>query len=111
VDDEAFVRFWVESREQSHPLGRMALRAELRLKGVRDETIERALRALDEEDSAYRAARKQARRYADLNDEQAQAKLGAFLVRRGFPYSVAKATVKRLVEESAAEGTLEERED
>lgn len=110
VDDEAFARFWVESREQSHPLGRMALRSELRLKGVRDAAIEKALRALDEEDSAYRAARKQARRYADLNDKQAQEKLGAFLVRRGFPYSVARATVRRLVEELAAEGTLRREE-
>ncbi|MGB9592988.1 MAG: RecX family transcriptional regulator [Anaerolineae bacterium] len=112
VDDEAFARFWIESREQSHPMGRMALRAELRLKGVRDETIERAMQTLDEEESAYLAARKQARRYADLSDKQAQEKLGAFLIRRGFPYSVARATVKRLVEESAAEGILkEERED
>lgn len=110
VDDEAFARFWVESREQSHPLGRMALRSELRLKGVRDATIEKALRALNEEDSAYRAARKQARRYADLNDKQTQEKLGAFLIRRGFPYSVARATVRRLVEEWAAEGTLRREE-
>lgn len=110
VDDEAFARFWVESREQSHPLGRMALRSELRLKGVRDETIEKALRAVDEEESAYHAARKQARRYANLNDKQAQEKLGAFLIRRGFPYSVARATVRRLVEESAAEGTLRREE-
>ncbi len=110
VDDEAFARFWVESREQSHPLGRMALRSELRLKGVCDATIEKALRTLDEEDSAYRAARKQARRYADLGDKQAQEKLGAFLVRRGFPYSVARATVRRLMEESAAEGTLKREE-
>lgn len=110
VDDDAFARFWVETRVQSHPLGRMALRAELRLKGVPDETIEKALRALDEEESAYRAARKQARRYADLNDRQAQEKLGAFLIRRGFPYSVARATVRRLAEESAAEGTLQREE-
>lgn len=110
VDDDAFARFWVETRVQSHPLGRMALRAELRLKGVPDEAIEKALRALDEEESAYRAARKQARRYADLNDRQAQKKLGAFLIRRGFPYAVARATVRRLVEESAAEGTLQREE-
>lgn len=110
VDDEAFARFWVESRQQSHPLGRMALRSELRLKGVNDDVIEKALRTLDEDDAAYRAACKHARRYRDLNDRQAQQKLGAFLVRRGFPYSVARATVKRLVEESAAEGTLGRKE-
>lgn len=108
VDDEAFARFWVESREQSHPLGRMALSAELRLKGVHDEVIQNVVQAVHDEDSAYRAARKHARRYGDLTDRQAQEKLGAFLVRRGFPYSVARATVKRLVEESAAEGKLNE---
>lgn len=108
VDDEAFARFWVESREQGRPSGRLALRSELRLKGVSDSVIESALEAVDQEEGAYRAAQKQARRYPDLNDRESQQKLGAFLMRRGFPYSVAKATVKRLVEERAAEGHLKE---
>lgn len=108
VDDEAFARFWVESREHSRPSGWLALRSELRLKGVSDAIIERALEEVDQEEGAYRAAQKQARRYPNLSGREDQHKLGAFLMRRGFPYSVAKAAVKRLVEELAAEGRLQE---
>jgi regulatory protein len=108
VDDEAFARFWVESREHSRPSGWLALRSELRLKGVGDAIIERALETVNQDEGAYRAALKHARRYPNLNDREAQQKMGAFLMRRGFPYSVAKATVKRLVEERAAEGNLKE---
>lgn len=108
VDDEAFARFWVESREHSRPSGRLALRSELRLKGIGDGVIESVLQGIDQEESAHRAALKQARRYATLDDRVTQQKLGAFLMRRGFPYSVAKATVKRLVEEIAAEGHMKE---
>ena len=108
VDDEAFARFWVESREHSRPSGWLALRSELRLKGVSDSIIERALETVNQDAGAYRAALKHARRYPNLNDREAQQKMGAFLMRRGFPYSVARATVKRLVEEWAAEGNLNE---
>ena len=108
VDDEAFARFWVESRERSRPSGWLALKSELRLKGVSDAIIERILEEVDQEDSAYRAAQKQARRYPNLGDREQQHKLGAFLMRRGFPYSVAKAAVKRLADELAAEGKMKE---
>ena len=34
LDDEAFARAWVESRDRAHPRGERALRDELRLKGI-----------------------------------------------------------------------------
>ena len=34
LDDEAFARHWVESRDRASPRGEMALRRELRLRGV-----------------------------------------------------------------------------
>lgn len=34
VDDEAFARSWVESRDRAHPRGERALRRELALKGI-----------------------------------------------------------------------------
>ena len=108
LDDEAFARFWVESREHSRPSGALALKSELRQKGVSDEVIQRALESLDQERSAYRAAQKQARRYRGLTEQEFRNKVSAFLARRGFPYSVAKATVKRLIQEGAAEGKLRE---
>jgi len=39
LDDEAFARAWVESRDRAHPRGAMALRRELRRKGIDDATI------------------------------------------------------------------------
>ncbi len=106
IDDEAFARFWVESRERGRPSGEFALRSELRQKGVSDAIIQQVLEPLNPEKSAYRAARKQARRYYGYTVSEAKTKLGAFLLRRGFPYSVAKDVVQRLIAELAAEGKV-----
>ena len=43
LDDEAFARLWVESRDRAHPRGERALREELRLKGVERSVIEQVL--------------------------------------------------------------------
>jgi regulatory protein len=40
LDDAAFARAWVESRDRAHPRGARALRFELRRKGVADGVIE-----------------------------------------------------------------------
>jgi len=39
LDDEAFARAWVESRDRARPRGERALRTELRRKGVADEVV------------------------------------------------------------------------
>jgi regulatory protein len=44
LDDEAFGRAWLESRDRAHPRGEMALRRELRQKGLERDTIEALLR-------------------------------------------------------------------
>jgi len=43
LDDEAFARGWVESRDRARPRGERALREELRLKGIDREVIEHVL--------------------------------------------------------------------
>ena len=40
LDDEAFARTWVESRDRARPRGERAIREELRVKGVDRETVE-----------------------------------------------------------------------
>jgi regulatory protein len=42
LDDDAFARAWVESRDRARPRGELALRRELRLRGV-DESLVRAI--------------------------------------------------------------------
>jgi len=43
LDDEAFARAWIESRDRARPRGEPALRRELALKGVERETVGRLL--------------------------------------------------------------------
>ena len=43
LDDEAFARAWIESRDRARPRGEGALRRELALKGVPTETVAAAL--------------------------------------------------------------------
>ena len=45
LDDAAFARAWVESRDRARPRGEIALRRELRLKGVDPATTDAALEA------------------------------------------------------------------
>jgi regulatory protein len=48
LDDEAFARSWVASRDRARPRGTHALRRELQLKGVERELIEVVLEERDE---------------------------------------------------------------
>jgi regulatory protein len=45
LDDEAFAQAWVESRDRARPRGTVALRRELQLKGISDDTIAGVLEA------------------------------------------------------------------
>jgi regulatory protein len=112
LDDLAFARYWVENRESFNPRGLRMLRYELRQKGLRDETIAQALTDLDEEESAYRAAAQRGRRLARLDQLSFRKKLGAYLLRRGFPYEVVNLAVERTWQELRAEDeNIHESED
>lgn len=98
VDDVAFAQFWRESRESFNPRSRRMLTAELRRKGIRMDVVSDVLEGIDDEESAYNAAKK-CRRGTEEDYEKFRNKLAAFLGRRGFDYDVIKATVERLWQE------------
>lgn len=107
ANDKQFARAWVENRNTFRPRGRRALAMELRQKGIDDETIQAILEGLDEEALAYEAGLKKASKLkaAALSSSKGlewsdfRKKLGDFLSRRGFSYSVTATTVKRLWDE------------
>ncbi len=110
LDDEAFARFWVSNREQFRPRAPLALRQELRQKGVADSIINQALQAVDSTESAYRAGLAQARRYENLDQHAFRQKLGGYLLRRGFPHDVVWPVVGQLwaeLREGADDGAEE----
>ena len=102
VNDAEFARFWVENRQRFRPKGEQALRQELRRAGVDSETIQESLEGLDTSEAALAAARPKADRLRLLAAEDPAAfkqKLGAFLLRRGFSYAVAREVTKQLLDE------------
>ncbi len=103
LDDLAFARYWVENRESFKPRSVRMLRYELRQKGLSAETIAQALTDLDEEKSAYQAGLRRGRRLTHLDEVSFRKKLGAYLLRRGFPHEVVNLVVERTWQELGAE--------
>jgi regulatory protein len=97
VDDEAFARSWVESRQRSRGLARRALAQELRRKGVDDETARTALDDLEparEEQAARELVRKKLRSMRGLDRVTATRRLAGLLARKGYPAGLAFAVVR-----------------
>jgi regulatory protein len=99
LNDENFAELWVENRSDFRPRGRRALRMELLQKGISDEIIETTLQDLDEDDLAYRAAQKQARKYRNLDWQDFRKKMNGFLARRGFNYGIISSIIPKVWEE------------
>ncbi|MBI2908823.1 MAG: RecX family transcriptional regulator [Chloroflexi bacterium] len=104
IDDAAFAQFWKENRDAFRPRSRRLLSQELRRKGVDSETVAEVIQSLDEESSAYLAARGKAASLHGLCYRDFRRKLGSYLNRRGFDYSVSASVVNRLWREAASDG-------
>lgn len=92
IDDAAFARAWVESRQANRPRGVGALRDELRRKGIDRALAETVLsdEALigGEDQHALSIARGALHKYANAPDRAAfQRRMGGYLQRRGFGFA------------------------
>jgi regulatory protein len=99
LDDLAFARYWIENRDTFRPRGAMAIRYELRQKGVDGTIIDEALQSeeLNEVESAYRVARKRLPRLRDIQERREfQEKLAAYLSRRGFRWETIREVSEQL---------------
>ena len=107
LEDAAFARFWVESRDTHRPRGRRVLAWELRQKGVADAIIEDTLARFggDEATLAREAARKRAATLNTADPYKFRQQLGAFLGRRGFSYEVVEHVVDELWEERSEDSS------
>jgi len=92
IDDEAFAAAWVSSRHSGRGLGRRALGAELRRRGVAEDTVREAVSAVssdDEEDAARTLARRRLRTMQGLPRETQVRRLAGMLARKGFSQGLA----------------------
>jgi regulatory protein len=99
VDDTAFARFWKENREAFSPRSRRMTKLELKRKGLNSDIIEQVISEVDDGDNAYRAALGRAHRLSTSDYQTFRQRLGEYLGRRGFSYSVIKETTERVWKE------------
>ena len=101
IDDAAFARAWVSSRQAGRGLARRALSAELRAKGVDAEVAAEAVEAVDDDDE-----RETARRLVDrkvgamrrLDRATATRRLMGMLARKGYSGGLAAAVVREALD-------------
>jgi regulatory protein len=104
VDDEAFAKAWIASRQPGKGLARRALAQELRRKGINDEVARDALDEIDpaDEEAAARAlVRKKLRSLSRVDATTATRRLVGMLARKGYGSGMAFAVVR---DELAASG-------
>lgn len=94
IDDRTFVEFWKEDRESLSPRGKRLMGLELRKVGVDRQTIEEGLKDVDERQSARKAAESKLRLWGGLEYDSFRQKMGSFLARRGYSWSVVKEVVE-----------------
>ena len=99
LDDTAFAQFWKENRETFRPRSQRLTKLELRKKGVADEIIDEVNEQSNDMDSAYRAALSRSQHLPCHDCEIFRRRLGGYLKRRGFDYSVINQTVKKVWQE------------
>jgi regulatory protein len=99
IDDREFASFWVEQRERFSPRAAYAVGQELRARGVDRDTVDAALDPEQDAEHALEAGRQKARTLTRLDFPSFRARLGPFLLRRGFSYGIVRDTVNALWEE------------
>ena len=99
IDDVAFAQFWKENRQSFSPRSRWLTSFELRQKGVANDIIDQVVGAVDDADSAYRAALSKARSLPLSDYQSFRRRLGEYLRRRGFGYEVINQTIGRMWQE------------
>ncbi len=108
LDDEGFARWWAQARAQGRRVGSVRLRRELLAKGIAPElaaaAVGAAFETASELDRAMEAGRRRLALLGRASRGRAPARLGDYLLRRGYPASVASRVVKTLLAVDLDEG-------
>ena len=100
LDDAQFANQWTASRESRNPRSAWAVRRELVARGVEGDVADDAVRAIDDDEAAYRAGLKAARTLTGVDSATFRRRVWGYLRRRGFSDSVCRRTMERLRDEA-----------
>jgi regulatory protein len=107
IDDAAFARAWVSSRQAGRGLARRALSAELRAKGVDPEVAAQAVEEVDDADERATALRLVERRLGamrHLDRATATRRLMGMLARKGYNGGLAAGVIREALDSAGADG-------
>lgn len=97
LNDEEFVKWWVEQRQTFRPKGKIVIRMELLAKGVNREIIDKVFASDQNKNSELASAEKivykKINLYNNLPALQLKRKLEEHLLRRGFTWDVIRRAV------------------
>ncbi|GAA3755066.1 regulatory protein [Spinactinospora alkalitolerans] len=111
IDDAAFAEAWVDSRHAGRGLGRRALAAELRHRGVAEETVRDAVDELSpeqEETAARRLVRRKLAATRGKDTDVRVRRLMGMLARKGYSAGLAYRLVREELEAEGAQVELPE---
>lgn len=106
IDDEAFAQAWVRSRHNGKGLAPRALSAELRRRGVADETIKEAVAELQPEDlegAARSLVERKLHTTRSLDREKRVRRLVGMLARKGYSPGLAYRVVKDVLADAGSD--------
>lgn len=106
IDDAAYARAWVSSRQAGRGLARRALSAELRAKGVDAELAAVAVEAVGDDEEREAARRLVARKVGamrSLDRVTATRRLMGMLARKGYSGGLAAAVIREALDGAAAD--------
>lgn len=109
IDDSAFAEMVVQSGHRHRLLGKRALSAELRRRGVADDTAGEAVAAIDttdEEQAATRLVERKLRAMSGLEDSARIRRLVGMLARRGYSEGLAYRVVRDALREHGSSAEL-----
>lgn len=109
IDDAAFARAWVSSRQSGRGLARRALSAELRAKGVEPEVAAEAVLAVgddDERETARRLVDRKVGAMRRLDRATATRRLMGMLARKGYNGGLAAAVIREALDDAGSDGAV-----
>ncbi len=102
INDEAFAEAWVDSRHHGRGLARRALAAELRHRGVDNDTVNDAVERLDSDQEAEMARQlvdRKLRSTRGLDPQARTRRLAGMLARKGYSGGLAFRVIREALEQ------------
>jgi regulatory protein len=99
INDASFAQGWVETRMANHPSSRRALTYELKQRGIDPQIIAQTIDSIDDEEMAFQAALRHAKRVNDEDRKGFLRKMYRYLSQRGFSYEISSQVIPRVWEQ------------